>query len=157
MKRLTISHHIYLTKEQSYSLYEGTEIKVVGVSIPIWIIENKTTEPPIEVFAKYTLINQNKGISVKYNEEGYEITIPKNHISKGKLLPDDIFNSLSEEDQFKYQEPRLCIANLLDVKDIGSEWLAFRQFSNIQVEDKLVDLVHYVEIKRMNDLLETLC
>jgi hypothetical protein len=156
MKRLTISHSIYLTSEQVYSLYEGGEIRVIGVNIPIWIIENKTTEPAKEVFAKYTISNQNKGISIKYNEEGYEITLPKHHIPKGHLILKEVYNSLSEENQIKYQEPRLCIENLLDIPD-GSGWLAFRQFNNIKVEDKLADLVHYVEIKKMNDLLESLC
>jgi hypothetical protein len=156
MKRLTVSHSVYLTRDEAYALYEGANIEVIGVSIPIWIIESKTTEPGIEVFAKYKIMNQNKGISVKYNAEGYEITLPKHHIQKGHLIPEEIYNSLPEEDQLKFQEPRLCIENLLDIPE-GSEWLAFRQFNNIQVEDKLADLVHYVEIKRINDLLETIC
>jgi len=121
---LCISHNIFLTREQRYSWFEGKEIEVIGVSIPVWYKDGDTSEPAIEVFSKYKLINKTQNIFVKHLDDGYEITAPKIPVNDSP-----------------------CIRDLLDLKDKGSEWFAFRQYSKIKNKKQTLNLAHFVEIK----------
>ncbi len=155
---LTISHNLYLTKEQRYAWYNGEDVEIVGVSLPVCDYNGATSEPGAEVFVKYTLLNRPERIFIQQRKDGYEIMVPKSP-PEVKKLPDEVWNSLSHEDQeiwYKNNEPSPTILNLLDVKDGGSQWLAFRQYSKIKKNRKFIHLIHFVEIKPMEDLLQTL-
>ena len=67
MLSIAIHHNIWLTRDQRYAIHDGAEIVVVGVSIPVWVHNNKvTSEPAKEVFCKYYLKNP-KQDSIWYN------------------------------------------------------------------------------------------
>jgi hypothetical protein len=156
---LTISHSIYLTREQRYAWFNGENLEIVGVSVPVWSFKDITSEPAVEIFAKYKLINKQDRIYIQQNDEGYEVTIPQNPLEEYKPLPDDVWNSLSKEEQniwYMSNEPYPSIFNILDIKDGGSEWLAFRQYSKVKNSKKLLHLIHYVEIKPIEDLLRSI-
>ena len=135
---LTVSHNLFLERDKRYSLFNGNEITSVGVSVPVWYYRGKTSEPGNEVFCKYTLIPTDYKIFVKHNDEGYEIYLPK--------------NSFNPEDN---RANPLTLKNILDHKDGGIEWIAFRQFGQAKRNKKKVDIIHFVEIKTIEELEKT--
>ncbi|NIQ13767.1 MAG: hypothetical protein GTO02_04995, partial [Candidatus Dadabacteria bacterium] len=46
--KLVISHNLFLTKEQRYKWHDGEDLEVVGVSVPVWLDEKKSSEPATE-------------------------------------------------------------------------------------------------------------
>ncbi len=135
---LTIAHNVFLTREQRYSLCEGNTLDVVGVSVPVWYYKRETSEPATEVFCKYKLIPSDDKIYVNYTKDGYEL-----FLSKTTFQTEDDKGGIS-------------IKSLLDVKDGGVAWLAFRQFGKIKKNRKDINMIHFVEIKPMEDLEESL-
>lgn len=135
---LTVAHNIFLEREQRYKLVKGEQVDCVGVSVPVWYYRGKTSEPGNEVFVKYKIIPTDHKIFVKHNEEGYEIFLPKNSFN-----PEDNRNN------------PVTLKNLLDHKDGGIEWIAFRQFGEAKRQKKKVSIVHFVEIKTIEELLKT--
>ena len=116
---LTVAHHIFLTKEQRDNLYKGEQIDVVGVSMPVWFKDNVSSEPANEIFCKYNLKPTEFIIHINHNEEGYEIQIPKKS-----------YNPKTGKDN------PVTVKNILDIKNGGCEWLAFRQFNVVKKNKK---------------------
>lgn len=135
---LTVSHNMFLDRQQRYDLFDGKEVGVVGVSVPVWYYQKKTSEPGNEVFCKYKLIPTEYKIFVKHNDEGYEIYLPKKSFN-----PEDNRNN------------PLTLKNILDHKDGGIEWIAFRQFGKAKKNKRTVDIIHFVEIKTIEELEKT--
>jgi hypothetical protein len=74
-------------------------------------------------------------------------------------LPNDVWNSLSSEAQEQWwaqHEPGPSLMSLKNIKDGGSEWFAFRQHSKIKRNKKTLNIIHYVEIKLMQELKDSL-
>lgn len=135
---LSIGHNIFLSKEDRYKLL-NEEIEAVGVSVPVWFYQNKTSEPAHEVFCKYKIIPSEDEISIKQKDQVYEITLPKEDLNKdGKKHP-------------------VTIKNILNIKDGGMEWLAFRQYGKIKRKNKkTISLIHFLEVKPLEDILGSL-
>jgi len=133
---LIVSHNIFLTREQSYKLVDGNALEVVGVNVPVWIYKNKISEPAVEVFSKYKIGTEANKLSIKEKGKIYEINIPKSQTS----TPEGI----------------VSLRDLLDIKDRGGEWLAFKQYHTVKQGKKTINVIHFVEIKRMEDLTQTL-
>ncbi len=156
---LAISHNIFLTpEERDCLLKEDGHVKVVGVSVPVWHHTGVTSEPAVEVYVMYEINNKKDVIYIKQNDEGYEMQIPPD---TGELekLPDDVWDSLTTEEQDRWweqHEPGPSLSHLKDIKNGGSEWLAFRQYSKVKRNKKTLSVIHYVEVKLMQDLMETL-
>ena len=156
---LAISHYLHLTKEERYAWQEGEVIDIIGVSIPVWFYKGISSEPAIEVFCKYHLVSSPEGIFIKHVEDGYEITIPQTSPVEFTPLPDDAWASLSKEEQeqwYEANEPAPSLRMLLDNKDGGAKYLAFRQYSKVRKNKKVLNVVHFMEIKDMEALTQTL-
>jgi hypothetical protein len=136
---LTISHNVFLTKEERYKLFAGETLDLVGISVPIWYYDGQTSEPGNEVFCKYTLTPSDDKIYVNYKKDGYEIFLPR--------------TAYSPEDDKKNP---ITLKNILDVPDGGIAWIAFRQFGKIKKNRKDINMVHFVEIKRIEELEATM-
>ena len=132
---LTISHYIYLTREERYALFEGKRLETIGVSVPVWFRKGDTSEPTQEVFCKYTITNKLSFRSIVQNDEGYTLNLPQTFYGKD--------NSTTAK-------------KLLDVKDGGCEELTYRQYSKIDVNNKDISVVHFIEIKTIEILHDTL-
>lgn len=139
MATLTISHYIYLTKEQRYALHEGQNIEVIGVSVPVWFQKGSTSEPAKELFCKYELTNEKVNKVISKIEEGYAINIPQKIETTNEMQI-----SLSQSDR------------LLDRVDKGDEFLDFKQYNKALYNHREFDVVHFVEIKKLETLVETL-
>ena len=157
---LAISHNLFLTKEERYNWYAGEPLEVIGVSIPVWFYKGISSEPAIEVFCKYKLINKSEEIFIKHNENGYNVTVPQGPVKEFESLPDEIWDAMSVEEQEKWyeeNEPTPSLKMLLDIKDGGGAYLAFRQYSKIRkTRTKILNVVHFMEIKDIQDLTQSL-
>ena len=140
-----ISHNLFLTKEERYSLYNDRKIKIVGVSTPVWFYDKEaTSEPAKEIFCEYTINCSGKQVnSVNVLRDGYEIFIAKNPDSN---LPTNI------KKYFFNKEYIPCAKYLLDIKDGGAEWLGFK----IHDQRENMDVIHSIEIQKMENLLDSL-
>jgi hypothetical protein len=145
MTTLTISHYIYLSKEERYKLYSGESLNVIGVSVPVWFDRGNTSEPAKELFCRYTITNDSINKAIMPNEEGYHINLPQ----KVKL---DAPNEIQEIVDLYIGTPE----KLLDIKDGGSEKLEFKQYNKVNQGSKTFNVIHFVEIKDKELLDETL-
>jgi hypothetical protein len=156
---LAICHNIFLTKPQRYILHGGGEVAVIGVSVPVWHHAGTTSEPAVEVFCRYILRNKPEGVFIQHNSElgGYDINLPPCRQKIFSDLPKNVWIPLSQKQQtVLLTDDAPCLDGLLDIKDGGMEWLAFRQFTKINKNGKTLNVVHFVEIKKLEDLIQTL-
>ena len=130
---LTVSHYIYLDKDQRYLLYQGSELDVVGVSVPVWFKSGNTSEPAKEVFCRYKISTQRGSQGVQAVEEGYRLNLS---------------NFVESDGSFK---------SILDVKDEGCEELVLRGYSKAFLNGRNLSVFHCIEIKTKDLLLSTMC
>ncbi len=135
MLTLNVSHNIFLTKSQRYEISNsGSIIEAIGVSVPVWFIAGKTSEPAKEVFCKYVLsINDSKKAISKF-AEGYIINLPK-----------------------KLENINISISDILkDEKDGGKEMLQYKEYSSSKRKLVKYNVVHIVEIYDESILLNSI-
>lgn len=158
MIKLTIQHNIHLTRDQRYAIHEGIELIITGISVPVWFKDDVTSEPAKEIFCKYYLKNSNKNnLPIQILKDGYEITIP--YRTGNKLnISDEEWRRLNrdEPDKLNLMYDRLIgevsSINLLDVKDGGSKNLSFRESNKTKKDNKLLNVMHFVNIKSIENL-----
>jgi hypothetical protein len=138
MQTLCISHYIYLTKQQRYDLHDKKEIEVIGVSTPVWFDKGTTSEPAKELFVKYNLTNEEENKNISQTKDGYWINLPQE-----KNLDKSVLEKISSK-------------NLLDIQDGGIEELSFRQYNTISYQNKKFNIIHFVEIKPIEFLTNSL-
>ena len=128
---LTISHYIYLTREQRYQVFEGDTVEVIGVNTPVWFKAGSTSEPAREVFCRY-VISKEKGVyGLSPFEEGYKINLGS--IEQGI-------------------DPRM----LLDFKDKGAQEIIAKGYGKVNIGEKAFNAFHCLEIRPLEILLDTL-
>jgi hypothetical protein len=142
---LSISHNIFLDRNQRYDLNNKKVIEVVGSNFPIWFSGEKTSEPGREIFCRYR-IHPYKSVfrNIKVNGDGYDIFLLQEKEDVG-TMPAKIkkfFNKTSNPPS---------VISLLDIKDGGAEWLYFRSYDR-----KYINLIHSVEIQKIENLMESL-
>jgi hypothetical protein len=147
MATLTISHYIYLNRDQRYKLHAGEPLEIVGVSVPVWFHKGSTSEPAQELFCKYKLTNEGVNKAIMPSDEGYHINLPQ------KSQPD---KEAPEEVQEVVGMYLGTSERLLDIKDGGSEVLEFRQYNKVHQDKHAFNVVHFVEIKPDELLHDTL-
>lgn len=128
---LTISHYIYLTKEERYCLFNSDFLSVVGASVPVWFKVGSTSEPAKEVFCKYNFTNEKINSGIETFEEGYKINL---------LLFD----------------PKVNLRSILDIKDKGCEELIVKGYTKSSQNGKNFSIFHSIEIKSIDLLISTL-
>lgn len=162
MLNLAIHHNIWLSRDQRYALHDGTDVTVVGISIPVWVSENKhTSEPAKEIFCKYYLKNPKYDHAIQILNDGYEITLP-NRSGTLPALTDDEWMILNHYKPEKLDELyNRCIKqvnsqNLLDIVDGGSKYLSFREHNKVKRPEGLVNFIHFVNMMDVESLYETM-
>jgi hypothetical protein len=163
MLNLTISHHVFLTQEQRYSLHNGEDLVVIGVSVPVWYRNKKTSEPANEIFCKYRLKNPRKDVPIQILSDGYEIYIPMRPEKSPTELTDDEWRMLVQHNPKKLEQhyaakvSGVSSKNLLDIKDGGSAHLSYREHNKVQINNELINIMHYVQIDDISILENSLC
>lgn len=154
---LVISHNLFLTEAERRSFIGGKEVQTVGVSVPVWSVNGISSEPANEVFVKYHL-KHGEALLVHHNQEGYTVNIPDGP-PKLPRLSDEQYRAMSVEEVerwYEVNEPQPSVNNLKEIREGGSAYLAFRQYSRVQRQKRVTHVLHFVEIKPIEDLLETL-
>jgi hypothetical protein len=152
---LVITHHIFLTKKQRYSLVNGESISVIGISLPVWFDGQSgyTTEPAVEVFCKYKICKNEKSTVVKTTKLGYEINIPF-LLNNQEKLPDELWRKMSFDEQEKWYQDNTTppnVENLRDIADGGAEYLRLEELKKVK-SPITADVIHSVEIKTIEAL-----
>lgn len=132
---LTISHYIYLTKEERRQLFNQIPVSTIGISVPVWFDKGNTSEPAKEIFCKYFITNNIESKKIEPNQDGYNINLPRDFIN------------------FKNENGA---TRLLDVEEGGCEELVFKQYSKLNKENKNYNIIHFIEIKPIEILFDTL-
>jgi hypothetical protein len=159
MSILIVSHNIYLTREERYSLVSKIPIEVVGVSIPVWAKEGVTTEPAKEVFCKYEISDNGSKKLVSFSNNKYQIVLPSSNGHIVSRPTNEEWRQISKENQelwYEHHQPIPTSKNLLDMKDGGAAYLKFRYRTIIVKEEQKTPVFHFVEIKPIEILLESL-
>lgn len=147
MATLTISHYLYLTKDERYSLNEGKEVQTVGVCTPVWFQKGNTSEPAQEYFCKYIIKNPRTGANVKQTEQGFDVYMPC-------LIAEEEGVNLQTK---KIMQKKIGASEcLLEPKDGGYSHSEFRILQKLQVNEDMHHLVHFFEIKPIEILTDTL-
>jgi len=161
---LSVSHHIYLTESERYGLHHGATIQTVGVSIPVWFYKGTTSEPAVELFCDYTIVNRSADLSaVKTTEKnGYYINIPqipKDYKPPKKISDEEWRNLPPHKIKTYYQENKrpLCSTRLLNPIDGGGAYLAWRMNDIIKKDKKTVYIQNFIQIRDVSELKDSLC
>lgn len=150
MLTLSIQHNIYLTQEERYALHNQEDVDTVGVSMPVWYLPTRSSEPGREVFCNYYLRNPRKELPIKIMKDGYLLCVPYRIPSrKQREISNEEWLQMSQEQREAYYTamPReMSSASLLDVQDGGSETLMYRENNTVKNGDKFMKIVHFVHI-----------
>lgn len=155
MLTLFIHHNIYLTHDQRYELNNSVDVETMGVSVPVWAIGSKTSEPGREVYCKYYISNPKKEIPIKILKDGYLINLPYRIPRKQRTVSNDEWRAMSQEQREAYYTamPReMSAASLLDIQDGGSESLMYREANRVKSSGDYMRIVHYVNFFDMKYL-----
>ena len=156
---LSVSHHIYLSKDERYSLHNEESIEVVGVNSPVWFYKGSTSEPAEEVFCKYILQNKKNDPDIHTTEEGYIINLPRITNDDIFEISDEVWRGMSENERHKWYEKNETPINskrLLDLKDGGGGYMSWRQDNQIYKNNKVLYIKHFIEIKDISILENSL-
>ncbi len=165
MITLTISHHIFLNKEQRYDLHNREDIEVIGTSVPVWHWNNgETTEPANEIFCKYYLTNIPEDYPLCLLPRGYQINIPQ--ISEQEQLKIDSirkighleWNKMSKQKQESFYS-MIGASNstcLLNYEDHGNKFLFFKCHQKEKFKGKIVDMTHFIHMRDLDDLIDSI-
>ena len=157
MATLTISHYLYLDRDQRYGLHKGESVEVVGIAVPVWFKKGSTSEPAPELFCKYKLVNNKTGANIVRSTQGYTITMPHIElIGDEKKKEDPEFDKMYDDVLKAYQKKVGTSDRLLDVEDGGVESVEFRFYHKVEIDKKLHHVIHFVEIKPIDILVDTL-
>lgn len=153
---LALSHNIYINKEQEENIINKIPIELMGVCVPVWHCGGKSSEPAKEVFCKYYIHNQENDFPVEILKNGFKLNLPQipNDFKKDKELTDQEWKGLKEKDLIEWYEKNTMPLNALNLKDKGT--LCYMQYDKFMFKRKLSDIVHNVNIKTEEILLNSL-
>jgi hypothetical protein len=163
MLNLTINHNIHVNRQQRYALYDGESVEVIGISLPVWLKNGITSEPAKEIFCRYILKNATEEKPINVLPDGYEITLPYRPKKSTTKLPDRLWLkwTMTNPDALaNYYDKRvreISCHNLLDTVDGGSKCLYYREQNQIMYEGQLLNVVHYIQIEDIDELLKSIC
>lgn len=156
---LAVHHLIYLNREQRYKLHAGEQIKVVGVSVPVWFIGENSTEPAREVFCNYYLSNPKGDYPIGIRKDGYSVSLPHKPAPPKPDVTDEQWFKFTKEEREKYEEqvkPAFTSENLLDYQDGGSKFLYYREHNKIKHEGRWLTMIHFIQIADIEELENSL-
>ena len=124
---LTVSHNVFLSREQRYALVADKAVRTLGVSVPVWLKKSgKTDEPAEEVFCWYEL-HPADAFGITWTDEGYVIYLSK-EVRDG----------------------------LRDVPDFGSECAMCTHHGELAIKNKTYNMLHFISIQDNQSLLKSL-
>ena len=152
---LVISHSIFLNREERYELADGKQIEVVGISVPVWYQKGNTSEPAVEIFCNYDLLNKDDEMSfVRAKDDGYTVNIPQipKDYKPPKKLTDKQWREMiaSPEDREVYYDELKKSPHsgksLIDYNEGGGQYLRFHHHNKFKKSGRMIDVSHVIEI-----------
>lgn len=155
---LAVSHNIYLTEAQRYTLANGENITTSGVSVPIWYFKGRSSEPGVEVFNQYTLLNSaSNDIDIDQSKDGYTINIPAAQDPKfASDVPQELWSKMSEAQKMEYLSEIPTGDALRNPIDGGSRMLCFNQYNKSRVKGIPIHVLHFIRIADLGILYDSL-
>ena len=132
---LFISHHIFLTKEQRYDIYEGSKVHTFGSIIETTNLNNKKEFFPHEIFVDYVLDTEPSSNVVEIRKDKYHVHLPIKFIHGDMDL-----ENLNTDDYF-YSE------DLLDIDDGGRQEIYFKWKRIYTDENKKIVTLHNFNLR----------
>lgn len=159
---LSLSHFIYLTREERYSLHDGIPVNVIGITLPVWFHRGDTSEPASEVFTEYLIENDPDKDSIIYTTfKGFQFNLPQipKDFERVEVSNDEWrrMSDLDKKDLADMNEEPLNSKLLLDLKDGGSEYLHWEQHTKKNKGKRVLAIKNYLEIKDVSKLEESFC
>ena len=153
--QVTISHLIFLTRDERYALANRENVTTIGVSIPVWTRAKDTLIQANEVFCRYILQNKLDNVRIFMSPGGYSINLPQKIEIEAPFISNEEWRGMSLMEQeswyIKHRTPPTA-ENLKDIKDGGSAYLKFHYVSL----SKELKTIHNIEIKTIESLLQSL-
>jgi poly(3-hydroxyalkanoate) synthetase len=162
---LTIHHNIFLTREERYKIINRESTTVIGVSVPIWVLNKSglSTEPGAEVFSLYEINNiAEKELTIRKGKNGYSINLPqtpKDYVPIPPLSIERWLEMTEDEKENWYMSQRKIktATNLRDRTDGGAEYLRFEKQRKAKFrKGPYIHVAHWVEIKLIETLNNTM-
>lgn len=148
MATLTASHYLYLDRSQRYDINSGKDVVCDGVYVPVWFHDGKTSEPAKEVFCSYTLRNSRKRTGIEPKDSGFTIDLPYFEV---------VGDGPTDPEVVRAAQQRIGTSEcLLDLDDGGFECCEFRFYYKKKLDKLEHNIVHFVEIKPVEMLIDTL-
>ncbi len=161
-----VNHLIFLGREDRYNLVAGVPIEAIGVSVPVWIVEKKgkttNTEPAVEVFCNYLLLNDKKEkLLIETCDKKYQINMPQlpSDWKAAKPMSDNKWRKMSLDQQMEWYDknsPPPTAKCLLDYADGGSGVLRFHYIFDSPKGEPHKKEAHFIEINRIEILEQSL-
>jgi len=151
---LTIHHNILLTKDERYNIHNNVEVVVIGASVPVWCIDDKTSEPAEEIFCRYYIDNLRQA-PIQIASDGYIINLPNRPAKIPKIIDDERWrelNAFEREMYYSRWESEVSSKNLLDIKDGGSQSLIYKEQNKIKKNNNFINVMHYINIGIIENL-----
>lgn len=134
---LFLTHQIFVTRKQRYSIYQGEKVETVGSLIETTSINNNKDFFPKETFVKYYIDIEVSEKNVEPVLDGYKMHLPVTFVhSEINLEKIDI-------------EKTVFIEDILDNEDGGREELFFKWKNFYTEKNKKFIISHTVFIKDM--------
>jgi hypothetical protein len=124
-------------------------------------MDKVTSEPAKEVFCKYHLKNTKEDIPITIQDDGFAIVLPYRE-SKGLDLTNEQWRELMFKNPDKLERMyQNCVQevsskNLLDLEDGGSQHLVYREQNKVQQGERLLNLLHFVNIGDIDTLNQSM-
>jgi hypothetical protein len=157
---LSISHNIFLTREERYSLHSGEPVTAIGVGLPVWFFQGTTSEPGEEVFCEYLLKNEETDKPIVITQTHYELTLPqmpKDFVKEE--LSDDEWRAMpvvKQREWYEKSEAPISSKNLLDYQDKGAKYLTFKINQLLELNNQEFNIIHFIVIRDIEELLNSL-
>jgi hypothetical protein len=156
---LTVSHHIYLTKEERKALHDGETVETIGVSVPVLAYTSISTEPAKEVFCRYVISSPPQDVALQAGEDGYTVSVPRRKWApRISEATDWEWRNMTNDQLLEYYQLRgepISTHNVLDIEEGGSGGLYYREYGTRMLKGQLFEVVHHVHFEHVEMLWET--
>lgn len=158
----TVSHNIFLTREERYLIHDGKSVETTGIAIINEFSSNDKEEKQEilkEIFCKYVISYCKENVPVQITSEGFVVKIPHRPKKTIVELTDEDFlklNSREYNNLFKKNTSEISSKNLLDLKDGGDESLIYRERYKGVLGNKKILQTHHFQISDIGVLINSL-
>lgn len=163
---LFLTHNIFLDQNQIDVFFKKNKIKVLGVSVPVWVNAktSKTSEPAEEVFCSYEIIISDKN-DIELTKNGYKIFLNPSSNKNAEDIDYEKLSNMTEKERTEYLSARdrwwkknLQQISIKNIKNCGYFRIEIKKMEQKfeKISKYNVDCQHIIEIKSIERLSQSL-